>query len=177
MCRVVGEQGRVLERVKGALTERVRLHVDDREQYTPGWKYNEYELRGVPLRLEVGPKDVAKGTVMSVRRDNRAKESIPLESLAPRVTTLLDEVQAALLESARAFRAENTAFASTLEEIEAHFGERRGFVAAPWDGSPEFEAQVRERTGATMRCVPLDQAPYAGRFRAAHPVALFARAY
>jgi len=166
-----------LERVKGALTERVRLHVDDREQYTPGWKYNEYELRGVPLRLEVGPKDVAKGTVMSVRRDNRAKESIPLESLAPRVTTLLDEVQAALLESARAFRAENTAFASTLEEIEAHFGERRGFVAAPWDGSPEFEAQVRERTGATMRCVPLDQAPYAGRFRAAHPVALFARAY
>ncbi|MEK7823532.1 MAG: proline--tRNA ligase [Candidatus Eisenbacteria bacterium] len=164
-------------KVTAALRGRVRLHVDDREQYTPGWKYNEYELRGVPVRLEVGPRDVAKGAVMSVRRDSRAKESIPLEILAERLPALLDEVQRALFESARAFREENTATAHTVAEMEAHFAEKRGFVAVPWDGSAEFEAEVKEKTGATLRCVPLDQAPWRGLARDGQDVALFARAY
>ncbi len=166
-----------VERVRAELKGRVRLHVDDRDQYSPGWKYNEYELRGVPVRLEVGPRDVAGGAVMSVRRDNRAKESIPLAGLAERLPALLGEIQRALFQAAFEFRAKNTATARTLEEIEAHFSERRGFVAVPWSGDPELEARIKARTGATLRCVPLDQRPFAEISGDGRPVALFARAY
>jgi prolyl-tRNA synthetase len=166
-----------VERVREALAGRVRLQVDDREQYSPGWKYNEHELRGVPIRIEVGPKDVAKGAVMTVRRDGRVKESVPLESLAQRLPELLEDVQRGLYASALAFREEHTATARTLEEVEAHFRDKRGFVAVPWDGSAAFEAQVKERTGATLRCVPVDQERFAGLAPAGSTVALFARAY
>jgi prolyl-tRNA synthetase len=166
-----------IDRVREAVGERARLWVDDRDQYTPGWKYNEHELRGVPVRIEVGPKDVAKSAVMSVRRDNRNKESIPLEQLAERLPVLLDEVQKSLFEAARTFRAENTAQATTLAELEAHFAAKRGFVAVPWDGRAEFEAEIKARTGATLRCIPIDQTPYRELSRDGKPVALFARAY
>ncbi|HKQ57253.1 MAG TPA: proline--tRNA ligase [Candidatus Eisenbacteria bacterium] len=164
-------------RVKAAVGERARLWVDDRDQYTPGWKYNEHELRGVPVRLEVGPKDVAKEAVMSVRRDTRAKESIPLAALPERLPTLLEEIQRDLFAAARTFRDENTATAHTVAELEAHFAGKRGFVAVPWDGTAAFEAEVKEKTGATLRCVPLDQTPWSGIARAGQSVALFARAY
>lgn len=114
---------------------------------------------------------------MSVRRDNRAKESIPLDHLVDRLPALLDEMQRALFESARAFRELNTGTAHTLAELEAHFAEKRGFVAVPWDGNAEFEAEVKEKTGATMRCVPLDQGAWPGLARDGQDVALFARAY
>ncbi len=173
------ERSRVLEfvdRVRDALGGRVRLHVDARDQYSPGWKYNEYELRGVPVRLEVGPRDVASAAVMSVRRDNRAKESIPLTGLTERLPRLLEEVQRALFDAARAFREENTAFASDLAGLEEHFKSRRGLVAVPWDGDAALEAEAKNRCMATLRCVPLDQS----RFRdpaGGRPWALFARAY
>jgi prolyl-tRNA synthetase len=166
-----------IARVEEALRGKVRLYVDDREQYTPGWKYNEHELRGVPVRLEVGPKDIAKESVMSVRRDGRAKESIPLSALATRLPELLDQIQKALFESARAFRDENTATARTVAELAAHFETKRGFVAVPWNGSAEFEAEVKEKTGATLRCVPADQTPWQGLAQPGEDVALFARAY
>ncbi len=168
--------GEFIEQVNRALDGRVRLLVDDRDQYTPGWKYNEHELRGVPLRLEVGPKDVAAGAVMSVRRDDRARESIPLAALAERVPVLLDQIQAALFDSASRFRDENTRIAGTLEEIEAHFASGRGLVVVPWNDDPALEAAIKEKTGATLRCVPLDQARYAER-AGGRRVALFARAY
>ncbi len=165
------------DRVVAALRGSVRVLLDDREQYTPGWKYNEHELRGVPLRLEIGPRDVAAGAVMTVRRDNRAKESAPLDALAGRVAALLDEIQAALFQRAADFRAENTSYAGTLAEIEAHFATKRGFVAVAWEGDAKLEAEIKERTGATLRCVPMDL----GRFRDIAPdgkkLALFARAY
>ncbi len=164
-------------KVTAALGARVRVSVDDREQYTPGWKYNEHELRGVPVRLEVGPKDVAKAAVMSVRRDTRAKESIPLASLPERLPALLDEIQGDLYRAALAFREENTATARTVREMEAHFAERRGFVVVPWEESAEFETEVKEKTGATLRCVPLDPSPWSGLARHGQDVALFARAY
>jgi prolyl-tRNA synthetase len=166
-----------LVKVRSALGERVRVWVDDREQYTPGWKYNEHELRGVPVRLEVGPRDVAKQAVMSVRRDTRAKESIGLADLPERLPVLLEEIQRDLFTAALRFRDENTATARTLAELEAHFAEKRGFVAVPWDGRPEFEAEVKERTGATLRCVPLDPSPWPGLAGPGQQVALFARAY
>jgi prolyl-tRNA synthetase len=112
-------------------------------------------MRGVPVRLEVGPRDVANAAVMSVRRDNRAKESIPLDRLAERLPALLAELQQALFQAALEFRDQNLARASNLEEIEAHFAERRGFVAMPWKDDPKLEALIKERTGATLRCFPL----------------------
>jgi prolyl-tRNA synthetase len=172
--RKEGEKSAVLEfvaKVREAMGKTVRLHVDDRDQYSPGWKYNEYEMRGVPVRLEIGPRDVANGAVMSVRRDNRAKESIPLAALPERLPALLADIQQALFQSALEFREQNTARASTLEEIEAHFAERRGFVAVPWKGDAELEAKIKERTGATLRCVPIAPGKLGGG------VALFARAY
>ena len=166
-----------IDRVRAALGDRVRILVDDRDQYTPGWKYNEHELRGVPVRLEVGPKDVAKQAVMSVRRDTRAKESIPLADLGVRLPALLEDLQHDLFQAARTFREENTAAVATQAELEAHFAEKRGFVAMPWDERSGVEAEIKERTGATLRCVPLDQTPWQGLARNGQPVALFARAY
>jgi prolyl-tRNA synthetase len=178
--RKEGEKSAVLEfvaQVKKALEGRARVWVDDRDQYTPGWKYNEHELRGVPVRLEIGPRDVAQSSIMSVRRDTRAKEPIALAALPDRLPALLDEIQAALFEAAKKFRDENTAEARSLDELEAHFAEKRGFVAFSYDGTAETEAIIKERTGATLRCVPLDQSRFAHLAQGGRPVALFARAY
>jgi prolyl-tRNA synthetase len=105
------------------------------------------------------------------------KEPIPLAALATRLPELLEEIQKALFESARAFRDENTATARTVAELESHFESKRGFVAVPWNGSAEFEAEVKEKTGATLRCVPSDQTPWKDLAKAGEDVALFARAY
>jgi len=167
-----------VDRIREALGERVRLHVDARDQYSPGWKYNEYEMRGVPVRLEVGPRDVAGGSVMCVRRDDRSKTPVPLAELAERLPAMLDEVQASLLRQAEEFRTKHTTLAGSLADVVAHFaGEKRGFVAVPWDGSAAFEAEVKEKTGATLRCMPLDVARFAPLERPGHRVALFARSY
>ena len=166
-----------VERVRTAVGDRARLHVDARDQYTPGWKYNEYEMRGVPVRLEVGPRDVAQGAVMSVRRDTRAKESIPLAALAERLPALLAEVQRSMFEAARAFRDANTTPVASVADLERHFAGRRGFAAMPWSDDAAMEAEIKEKTGATLRCVPLDQTPFRGMSPEGKPVALFARAY
>jgi prolyl-tRNA synthetase len=142
-------------KVREALGGRVRLQVDDREQYTPGWKYNEYELRGVPVRLEVGPRDVAQRAVMAVRRDTRAKESIPLDALPERLPALVEQMQQDYFQRALDFREQNTHQAATLDEMVALFAEKRGFVRAQWCGSADCEARVKDRTSATLRGIPL----------------------
>jgi len=166
-----------IDRLTAALEGVVRVWVDDREQYTPGWKYNEHELRGVPVRLEVGPRDVTQEAVMSVRRDNRVKESIPFAAVRERLPALLDEVQASMLAAARTFLAQNTTVVADVEALEAHFAERRGFVGLPWTDDGAIEARIKESTGATLRCVPLDQTPWAGQVAGGRKLALFARAY
>jgi prolyl-tRNA synthetase len=173
------EKAAVLEhvdKVRAALGDRVRLELDAREQYSPGWKYNEHELRGVPLRLEVGPRDVAQDSVMSVRRDTRAKEPIRIERLAERVPTLLDQVQKDLFAAAQRFRDQSTVVVKDVAALETHFAEKRGLVAIPWDDDPALEARIKESTGATLRCVPLDQSAYASQAKG-RTVALFAKAY
>ena len=167
-----------VEQVRARLGDSVRLHVDDRDQYSPGWKYNEYEMRGVPVRLEIGPKDVANQAVMSVRRDTRGKESIPLNALTERLPALLADIQAALFRQAEEFRTANTVLAKSKDEVIAHFAaERRGYVAVAWDGSAAFEADVKEQTGATLRCMPFDVTRFAELERPGHRIALFARSY
>lgn len=167
-----------VQKVKVAIGDKVRLHIDDRDQYSPGWKYNEYEMRGVPVRLEVGPKDVASNAVMSVRRVDRGKESIPFDQLATRLPGILAEVQAALFQQAKDFRDQSTVLAQSKEEVIAHFAaDRRGLVAVAWDGSAAFEAEIKEQCGATLRCMPFDLSRFASLEKPGHRVALFARSY
>jgi len=151
--------GRVMElidKLRVDLAGVCRLHVDDRPEHTPGWKYNEWEMRGVPLRMEVGPRDVAKQQVVLVRRHDRGKEFVPLGELATRIPVLLDELQAVLFERARAFREANTRHAATYDEFKEIFDGPRGFVVAGWDGEAETEARIKEETKATIRVIPLE---------------------
>ncbi|MBI5835820.1 MAG: proline--tRNA ligase [Candidatus Eisenbacteria bacterium] len=159
----------------------VRVFLDDRDQYTPGWKYNEHELRGVPLRIELGPRDVTARQVVTVRRDTRAKEPVAWDYLATRVPALLDEVQAALLQAARDFRAKSTREAATLDQMEAILGEHRGFVNAHWCGKNSCEDEAKARCQATIRCIPLDEPESAGTCAvcggAAKQRVIFSKAY
>jgi prolyl-tRNA synthetase len=147
----------VVERLKGELSA-FRVHVDDRTEVTPGFKFNHWELRGVPLRIEVGPKDVEKESVMTARRDQPGKPGkkiLSQQNLAAQVGELLDEIQAALLAKATAFRDSNIHEPRDYEHLkEIVLG---GWAYSWWCGSKECEAKVKEDTKATTRCIPLQQ--------------------
>jgi prolyl-tRNA synthetase len=144
------------EAIRDELVARgVRVKLDASEENSPGWKFAEWELRGVPLRLEIGPKDIEKGQVFSARRDTREKAAIPMAELASRVPALLEEIQANLLARARAFREEHTSEAKDWAEFQAQMEGRPGFVIAAWCGSADCEAQIKAETQATLRNIPL----------------------
>jgi prolyl-tRNA synthetase len=180
------EKAKVLEgveRIKRALGERVRLEIDAREEHSPGWRFNEWELRGVPLRIEIGPKDIAKDQVVLARRDTGEKFAIPQEQLAERVSLLLDEIQKNLFERAKRFRDENTFELDDYEKFKEFMeGEgSRGFVRAYWCGERECESQIKAETKASTRCIPFEQPGRPGRCircgKAAKEQAIFAKAY
>ncbi len=136
-------------------TDRLRVTVDDREGVKPGAKYYEWEMRGVPLRLEIGPKDLEKGSVFSARRDTRAKAALPMAGLPATVAALLETIQGDLLAAAKARREANshrnvTSYAQFKEIMEGP----GGFVYAGWNGDPAIEAKVKEETKATIRVIP-----------------------
>jgi prolyl-tRNA synthetase len=122
----------------------------------PGWKFNEWELKGVPLRMEVGPRDLQSDQVTLVRRDSRAKEQVKLVGAASRARELLVEVQKALFDRAAAFRDENTYSADTYDDFKRIMQEQRGFIRAYWCGSGDCEARIKEETRATIRVIPED---------------------
>jgi prolyl-tRNA synthetase len=159
----------------------VRVMLDDRDAYTPGWKFAEWELRGVPLRLEIGPKDIEKSQVLVARRDTREKLGVPMEGLAGSVRGLLDDVQRNLLDRAVRFRDEHTHRVETYDAFKQIMEGRPGFVIAPWCGSEDCEAQIKAETQATIRNMPLDGAKPAGHCvrcdRPAAAEAWFAKAY
>jgi prolyl-tRNA synthetase len=158
----------------------VRAHLDAREEYTPGWKFAEWELRGVPLRLEIGPKDIERGQVVLVRRDTRDKQPTAIEGVEDRVRALLDEVQHALLDRARRFRDEHTSSTDSREEFVALLEGRPGFVLAPWCGREECEAAVKAETQATIRNLPFEDEPGGACINCGRPAitrARFAKAY
>jgi prolyl-tRNA synthetase len=132
----------------------VRVMLDDREAYTPGWKFAEWELRGVPLRLEIGPKDIEKSQVVLARRDTREKMFSLMEGLGDRVVALLDEIQQALYKRALEYRESHTTRVTSFEEFKAVMEGRPGFVIAGWCGSVECEAQIKAETQATLRNIP-----------------------
>jgi len=132
--------------------EDIRVKVDWRDE-RPGFKYNEWELKGVPLRLEIGPRDLAKGEVTVVRRLNRAKQQVPLGDLGVAIPAMLEEVQAGLLTRAREFRDTHTVRVDSLEALVKFFDTSIGFVVTPWCGRAEDERIVKERTTATTRVI------------------------
>jgi prolyl-tRNA synthetase len=159
----------------------VRVKLDADEENSPGWKFAEWELRGVPLRLEIGPKDIEKAQVFSARRDTREKAAIPLADLATRVPALLEEIQANLLARARVFREEHTTEVATWDEFKNAMEGRPGFVIAAWCGSADCEAQIKAETQATLRNIPLGSPRVDGQCvkcnGASHVKAWFAKAY
>ena len=132
----------------------IRVKVDDSDQ-TAGWKFNQWEMKGVPVRLEVGPKDIENKQVVLVRRDTHEKYIVPMETLTDTVKKLLDDIHESLYNRALAFREAKTVDATTFEELKN--GVNGGFVRAMWCGDRECEDAIKEKTGATTRCMPFEQ--------------------
>jgi len=172
-----------VEHIKKQLGDAVRWRVDDREGYTAGWKFNEWELRGVPLRIEIGPKDVAKDQVVVARRDLLGKEGkqfVPQVQLAREIPKLLEAIQQNLYERARTFKDEHTHEPKNYQEFKEAVED--GFALAYWCGEEACEKAIQEETKATNRCIPLDGGKASGGkcIRCGNPArekAIFARAY
>ncbi len=140
----------------------IRVHYDNRDTQKPGWKFAEYELKGVPLRLAMGGRDLENGTIELARRDTRTKETIALESVESLVPELLKEIQQSLFNKALEFRTSHTTVVDSYEEFKKLLEEKTGFFSAHWDGTAETEELIKQETKATIRCIPLDQPDESG---------------
>ncbi len=150
--------------IHDALVRRgIRVMIDDRDSQTPGWKYNEWEMRGVPLRMEIGPKDLEKSQVVLARRDTREKSFVPMEGLAATIEEMLATIQKALYDRAVQFRTEHTTETDSYEEFKQIMDGRPGFVIAPWCGSARCEADIKAETQATIRNIPFTAKPATGK--------------
>ena len=172
----------VVESITGELEQAVRIHLDSRPEVSPGFKFNDWEMRGVPLRIELGPKDAQKDQAVLVRRDlprGQNKSIVPLAKLLPEVQNLLDAIQSNLYDQALRFREENTCNVGTYDELREAVG--KGFAVAYWCGSADCEAKIKADTKATIRCIPLEQDGEPGRCvycdNEASEKAVFARAF
>ena len=143
--------------VREALRDVARVFVDRRDDKTPGWKFNEWEMKGVPLRLEIGPRDVAGNQAMVVRRDTHEKQAIPMDELATRMPQLLQEIQDNLFANAKRMLDENTEQVSTYERLQERVAANAGFSRVWWCGDEACEEKVKAETKATIRCIPFDQ--------------------
>jgi prolyl-tRNA synthetase len=141
----------------------IRVELDVRDNMSPGFKFNEWELAGVPLRIELGPKDLEKQSVVCVKRPNREKSFVPLAEVGARVPVLLEEVQREMLEAARTRRDENTFVVDGYDGFKRQLDETGGFLLAHWCGDGACETKVQEETKATIRCLAFDQPEEAGR--------------
>ena len=158
----------------------VRVRFDDRDTHKPGWKFNQYELQGVPLRIALGKRDLENGTVELARRDTLEKSSIPLEEVAGTINELLGQIQQSLFEKALRFQKANTHRVDSWEEFVERI-EEGGFLSAHWDGTAETEERIKKETKATIRCIPLNAEEENGKcVYSGNPSkkrVLFARAY
>lgn len=182
------ERGAVMELVekveKMLKDANVRVMADTSDQENPGWKFNEYEMRGVPLRIEIGPKDVAKNAVVFARRDRPGKEGkefgIPVDAVNTVATEWLEDIQRSLLEKATQFRDENTVDVETMDAFEEAIAGNK-WVRTWWSGTDDQEREIKEKTKATVRCIPIDQPGGSGKCfytgEDAKEVAIFGKAY
>ncbi|RKL62062.1 proline--tRNA ligase [Thermoanaerobacteraceae bacterium SP2] len=163
------------------LKQDFRLEMDDRDEYTPGWKFNEWEMKGVPVRLEVGPKDIEKHQVILVRRDTGEKISVDESEINSKLKSLLDEIQVNMFRQAKRFMDENTREIEDFEEFKKVIEEKRGFIKTHWCENGDCEKFIKEQTGATLRCIPFEQDAGPGRCivcgKEANKVVYFAKSY
>jgi prolyl-tRNA synthetase len=160
----------------------ISVKYDDRDTHKPGWKFAEYELKGVPVRIAIGPKDLENGTVEVARRDTLEKSIIPLnEEFTVTISQLLEDMQANIYKKAHDFRAGMITKVESYEEFKSVLDEKGGFVLAHWDGTSETEEKVKDETKATIRCIPLDGQEEAGKCmvtgKPSKQRVIFARAY
>lgn len=159
----------------------ISVKLDDRDTYKPGWKFNEYEFKGVPVRIAIGPRDVDNGTIEVARRDTLEKEVYQMADLENKVEHLLEAIQNNLFQKALSFREQNTYTADTWEEFVDILDNKGGFIYAHWDGTAETEQKIKDETKATIRCIPLENSQEAGKcILTGKPSAqrvVFARAY
>lgn len=134
----------------------ISVKYDDRDTQRPGFKFAEYELKGVPVRIAIGARDLENGTAELARRDTREKQNVSREGLAAHVQQLLDDIQKNIYQKALKFREENITKVDSYEEFRKVLDEKGGFVSAHWDGTPETEQRIKEETKATIRCIPLN---------------------
>lgn len=134
----------------------ISVKYDNSDTKKPGWKFAEYELKGVPVRLALGPRDLENGTVEIARRDTLTKEVVNLENIDQYVANLLDEIQKTIFQKAVDFRTEKTTKVDTYDEFKEVLANKGGFILAHWDGTPETEQRIKEETKATIRCIPFD---------------------
>lgn len=159
----------------------ISVKFDTRDTQTPGWKFAEYELKGVPVRLAVGPRDLENNTVEVARRDTKEKKVYSLDNLAGQIESLLNDIQHNIYQRALTFRDEHTTEVDDYASFKEVLDSKGGFISAHWDGTPETEEKIKEETKATIRCIPLDAAEEEGKCiytgkPSAHRV-IFARAY
>ena len=159
----------------------IRVKYDDNDNNRPGWKFAEYELKGVPVRVTLGARDMENGVVEIARRDTKEKSQVSFEGLAQLIQQLLADIQSNLYNRAKAFREEKTTNVDNWDEFVKTLDEKGGFIAAHWDGTGETEEAIKEKTKATIRCIPLDNEKETGKcILTGKPSAqrvLFARAY
>lgn len=151
-----------VQRVHDSLGSDIRVKVDRRDDKTPGWKFNEWELKGVPIRIELGPRDVQSEQVMVVRRDTGEKQPVPMTDLPNVLPALLEEIQANMYEMARKMLEENSERVTSYERLRERAAGNAGFSYAYWCRNPECEDKVKSETHATIRCIPFDQPSQGG---------------
>ncbi|HAD33654.1 MAG TPA: proline--tRNA ligase [Chitinophagaceae bacterium] len=159
----------------------VKVKFDDSDNSRPGWKFAEYEMKGVPVRVALGLRDIEQGVAEVARRDTKEKQTMPLEGLSEKLIALLEEIQQNIYQKALQFRNEQITAVDDWAEFQQVLDEKAGFVSAHWDGTPETEEKIKELTKATIRCIPLNNTQEAGKCvytgKPSIQRVLFARAY
>jgi len=168
--------------IAGALRKQgYSVKFDNRDTHKPGFKFAEYELKGVPVRIAIGPRDLENKTVEVARRDTKEKTLMKMDTVANEIPALLDSIQENIYQKALKFRSEKMAKVDSYDEFKKTLDEKGGFVEAHWDGTPETEAAIKEETKATIRCIPLDAKEEEGKCiysgKPSSRRVLFARAY
>ena len=180
------EQLKAISKIANKITKQltdagISVKYDDRDNFKPGYKFNHYELKGVPLRISIGPRDLENNVVELVRRDTLEKNNLPIEGLIQQIQTILDQIQTDLFSKALRFREEHITTVNNFEEFQSILSEKGGFIYAHWDGTSKTEEAIKNLTKATIRCIPFEETPTSGKCiysgKPSSQRVLFAKAY